>query len=1043
VSYNALLKKLNVYDAFDNEDAAVDNVYGQAIDNANASASVNFNAAGKMYIGNDASGAKAFKGYIHDFRVWEKEIDFSTSAANSVVNLNGDEIGLSGFWPMNELKGAFSTDLSRGHHAFLTGPTWRVLPSGYAYKFDGSTAVDMTTAPLVVISKDMDFTIEMWFKADASQKSKVLFSNGMTDGTDASAIDSIWEIGIDNNGLIYAQNNGERVLQETGSFIDDQWHHLAVVKRSKSQTSIYLDGALNGVKHSSFFGGLIGSSMTLGASRNYSGGTYANFFTGTIDELRVWKLARTKELINLDRNAQLIGNEMGLVAYYPFDKLGTNLLLNSSKEDFVTGAPTNQLTALSFTEQGGTFVNDTVPNIQKARPVQNLNFNWIVNGDELSIDILEQPSLIEKRTIELTVENVADTNENLMASPETWTAYIKQNTVVWSDNVVDRETQQYTGFTFDVEVINTGAIAQNFNISNLPTWLTVSVASGTISPTSSQTITFTVGSLVNIGRYEEVMYLTTDFGYNEKLHVKIKVIGETSDWSIDPTSFQHSMSIIGQVSIDNVTSIDVDDILIALVNGEVRGIDTLKYYAAYSAYLVFMDVYSNSIDGETVTFHIWDESEGKEHTEVTPNIPFLENSVIGTPALPAKFNAVNTFYEPIIVRKGWNWISFPLKSAKHVRINELLGNINSGPSDIIKGISHYDQYTAINNIGWIGSLTGIGGVDNKYGYKLKTSYQDTIEYSGSKVDPLTVTIPINTGWNWLGFTSQKYLSINDAFTNYNPVNGDLLKSQYSFAIYDDLIGWQGSLAFLVPTKGYMFKSKADNSLSYPDAELFNYKTGPTLTTEELYAQYVIVPQNFQYNMSAIVDVTVCDYALEGEVLLAYADGEIRGAANIIANKAYLTIYGYAETATLTFKVKVSANEYFDAFESMDYVPNSQAGSLLSPFKLQANMTLADCDVVTGLSPPTEESFRVFPTLFNDQLRLEYTLQENAAVTIALYNLTGQKIVTLMSGSRLKGSHIFNWNKINENQKLSEGLYFLRINWEDKQVTKKVVKTNNR
>jgi hypothetical protein len=740
---------------------------------------------------------------------------------------------------------------------------------------------------------------------------------------------------------------------------------------------------------------------------------------------------------------------VGLVAYYPFDNWDSNLLLVPSAEDLVVDPINNELTGRLITLTGGSYESVNVPNIQKARLVQNLNYNWIVNGDELSINILEEPSLIEKRTLELTVENVADTNQNLMASPETWTAYMKQNTVVWSDAVIDLEIQQYSGLTFDVDVINTGAIDQEFTISNLPSWLTASSTSGTISPTSRQTITFSIGSLVTIGSYEEVLYLTTDFGNNERLHVKLKVIGERPDWSIDPQDFQYAMSIVGQISIDNVTSIDDDDQLVALVNGEVRGVADVKYYAGYDAYLIFMDIYSNSTDNESVSFHIWDESAGKEHTEVTPHITFAENSVVGTPALPTLFNAVNTFYEPIIVRAGWNWISFPLNSTKHARINQLLSSIDSESEDILRGMSFYDQYTAVNNIGWVGSLTASGGVNNAEGYKLKASHQDTIEYVGLKVDPSTVTMPIDSGWNWIGFVSQKNLAINDAFTNYTVAHGDLLKSQQSFAIYDSIIGWQGDLVFIEPKKGYMFNSRKADALTYPDAELFNYKTGTTLTVEELYREYGVSPQNFQYNMSAIIEVAVCDYVLEGAVLLAYVDGEIRGVANIIANKAFLTIYGNAETTTLAFKVRVTADKYIDAIESMNYVPNAQEGIVLEPFILQTNMTTSECDVLTSEASHVEEDLQnsegevlVIPTLFNDQLRIQYTLKENAKVTISLYGLTGQKIVTLMSGSRLKGINTFNWNAINNNQELSEGLYFLRIRMGDQQVTKKVVKTNN-
>lgn len=49
-----------------------------------------------------------------------------------------------------------------------------------------------------------------------------------------------------------------------------------------------------------------------------------NHFNGTLDELRLWNIARTQEEILVNKNNSVANNTLGLVAYYKFDE-GTGI----------------------------------------------------------------------------------------------------------------------------------------------------------------------------------------------------------------------------------------------------------------------------------------------------------------------------------------------------------------------------------------------------------------------------------------------------------------------------------------------------------------------------------------------------------------------------------------------------------------------------------------------------------------------------------------------------------------------------------------------
>ncbi len=163
-----------------------------------------------------------------------------------------------------------------------------------------------------------------------------MFSSGKGDGTDVIPdFENILLIGFDDKSNLYFKNNGTTAALTTELYNNNDWHHLALVVNRSGNANLYIDGNLKIYEQSSVFGGLSASEMSIGARRNYAGGTttYDQHFNGAIDELRIWKLARTAKLIQLDMNSKLQGDELGLLAYYPFEEYDINLVLQPSLKD--------------------------------------------------------------------------------------------------------------------------------------------------------------------------------------------------------------------------------------------------------------------------------------------------------------------------------------------------------------------------------------------------------------------------------------------------------------------------------------------------------------------------------------------------------------------------------------------------------------------------------------------------------------------------------------------------------------------------------------
>lgn len=1030
VSYSADDEELNV---FMNDQILLEDVPINA----------GFGGNERMFIGKDIADETFFNGFMHDLRIWEQARGFATIYADMLKVMTGNEVGIAGSWSMSEAYGNKTQDKARAHHAMLVGAEWRVFPSGYARTFNGvSDFLDINTGASVVISKQMDFTLEFYFKAE-SQTNTVLFSNGHDNITNQSPpYENVWVVGIDNEGKIYAKNNGA-VITVPGDYLDNKWHHFTLVLNRIANTSIYIDGALQSFAHSSAFGGLTGADMTFGARRLYitaSQTDYDRYFKGKIDEVRIWELAKTARQITLDMNCKLQGDEMGLKAYYPFDKydnLGQNLI--PTLEDATGLAP-------DAVANGGGETNTDVPNIKDARPVQDLAFDWVVNDDKIIINVNEQPSAIEKCILEFTVDRVEDLRENRMASPVTWTAYIKKNEVIWEETKLDLEKQVYSEMSFDVNILNLGGSDQTYTISNLPPWLTASETTGSLPPDSYKTIHFSVDPAINIGDYELSVFLTSDFGYAEKLDINLHVFAEEPDWVINPEDFQYSMSLIGQLSINGAISNDHYDMVGAFVDGECRGAAHLQYIEEYDMYEVFLDIYSNVQHGETVELMVWDASEGSVLTNVTPAFSFASNTNVngGMPRAPVLIYASTEKLVTVPLPAGWRWFSFNVESGDLSDINATLASLTPANGDLIKSHTGYHTYDDV--AGWQGTL--IEGIDISRLYKIHLAHADTLELRGTPVATENRPITIHKNWNWLSYLPQVNMEINTALANFTTVSeSDLIKSQSAFAMYDERLGWIGSLQYMKPNEGYMMMANNAGTLTYPESGMYRNIVIPAIEALEM------APPEWQYNqhdypknmtLTAYLQTNSQIKQSENDLLGVFVDNQCRGVAKAkkYGNKHlyFLTIQGKTEDEKVQIKyLNAAKNTTFDITEKIEYSTNKAIGDLKKPIPLTLiSQTSGMCNELNR----SETYCSVYPNPFSDKTVIRFSIPENSYVDISVFDILGKKVASLRSKDIKAGTYDMEWNGTAQNgDEVRNGIYFIRFSANDFKQRFKIVKTN--
>ena len=101
--------------------------------------------------------------------------------------------------------------------------------------------------------------------------------------------------------LAYGDGIGIDQLDGLSTVSDNVWHHIAVVK-SGTAVTCYLDGIQNGTGTTTRNPGSVTNSSIGGGLIN---GTLQGFTLGTIDEVRVWNVARTGTQIQNNKNCEL------------------------------------------------------------------------------------------------------------------------------------------------------------------------------------------------------------------------------------------------------------------------------------------------------------------------------------------------------------------------------------------------------------------------------------------------------------------------------------------------------------------------------------------------------------------------------------------------------------------------------------------------------------------------------------------------------------------------------------------------------------------
>jgi uncharacterized membrane protein len=206
-----------------------------------------------------------------------------------------------------------------------------------------------------------DFTVEAWvYPTSFSKYSAVMdFGNGINNGNILLATSSDWfgQAGYGKPCLYLNNNNSSYQLDANQTINLNEWVHLAATFTGTT-ANLYINGVLDnsGTSTVTPYNGsrsqrYIGYSPIQNASLN-----------GSIDDFRIWNVARTQTQIQQNMDIELNGNETGLIAYWKFndpvengqpvyDEVNNNFATNNYCTWNIS-SKTNESPTIKITSQG-------------------------------------------------------------------------------------------------------------------------------------------------------------------------------------------------------------------------------------------------------------------------------------------------------------------------------------------------------------------------------------------------------------------------------------------------------------------------------------------------------------------------------------------------------------------------------------------------------------------------------------------------------------------------------------------------------------------
>ena len=214
-------------------------------------------------------------------------------------------------------------------------------------------------------------------------------------------------------------------------------------------------------------------------------------------------------------------------------------------------------------------------------------------------------------------------------------------------------------------------------------------------------------------------------------------------------------------------------------------------------------------------------------------------------------------------------------------------------------------------------------------------------------------------------------------------------------------------------------------------ELYNYGTAPVN----------IEGWGFSDSEGSIATTAPDTTIPPGGFLILWYTGETNGFPEIDAklSSGGETVYGEDSSGTMVFSVSFDAQDEDVSYGR--YPDGSDTWQQMNPTPGSTNTNLLSNDNSFYSAPEYFSLGQNYPNPFNPQTQFHYDLPKSGNIHLAIYDVLGKEVYTVLNDYQRAGKHNVLWTGINnKGLQVQSGIYFYRLTTDSEITTKKMVYT---
>ncbi|MFC2136826.1 choice-of-anchor Q domain-containing protein [Bacteroidota bacterium] len=594
-----------------------------------------------------------------------------------------------------------------------------------------------------------------------------------------------------------------------------------------------------------------------------------------------------------------------------------------------------------------------------------------------------------------------------------------------------------------------GTISANYPITINP----LPVAAGAITGTSavcagSSGISYTVGAITNATSYTWSYSGTgaTISGSSNSVTIDFAANATAGDLTVQGTN------ACGNGTISANYPITINPLPVPTITGSINVIQNQsENYITNSGMLSF----DWTISGGNITsgnnteniFATWtDLGEGSLSVSVTD----INACSSFTTILVNVTELVPGAIQKIQLSKGWNIISLNVQPPSINMIDIIQPLIDS--NKLVKVMDEAGNAIVYILDSW---NNGIGTFSASEGYRVKVNADDSLTISGFNFEN-AIEILLTTGWNIISYPEKTIQPAQDVLADLI-YKKSLVKAQNETgASMENIapIGWVNNLENFVPGEGYKLKVNQFTSITYSD-NLLKSAISSDLYMDSKHTHFTPVwnGNGFDHMNLYSKDIQINNFDIQPGDEIGVFDGElcvgvvkfeayINGLIPLIASKDDPTtdkLDGYTDGNQIIFKVWDDSEQEEIIKPEVNFNENypsvfTELGT--SIFALKAT------SVTTNVNPDLIISTFLgdaYPNPFTKETNINYSLSDESKVVICVFNLLGEKVITIVDNTLPAGNYQYLWNRMDDKGiQAPTGIYLYRMETDGYTQTKQLI-----